>query len=68
MRGYQKLTLNEKLVKEMLSCEWFQALTRIIQNGRESDAEKAVHRGVYWFFDAQTDMMPEMQLVKSGAA
>lgn len=64
MRGYLRLNLNDKLVNGMMSCEWFQELTRIIQDGRENDVEKAVRRGIYWFFDAQADTTPEMQLVK----
>jgi hypothetical protein len=64
MRGYQALTLDEQLRDGMLGCEWFQELTRIIQGGRETDAEQVVRRGIYWFFDAQTDTTLEMQLVK----
>lgn len=64
MQGYQALTLNEQLRDGMLGCEWFQELTRIIQDGRDTDAEQAVRRGIYWFFDAQTDTTLEMQLVK----
>lgn len=64
IQGYQALTLNEQLRDGMLRCEWFQELTRIIQDGRDTDAEQAVRRGIYWFFDAQTDTTLEMQLVK----
>lgn len=64
MRGNQNLTLNKQQMCGMLGCEWFQELTRIIQDGRENDVEQAVRRGIYWFFDAQTDTTPEMQLVK----
>ncbi|QRG26803.1 HEPN domain-containing protein [Halomonas binhaiensis] len=64
MRGYQKLTLNENQVSSLMGCEWFQELARVLQNHRDNDVEEAVRRGIYWFFDAQADMKPEMQLVK----
>ena len=64
MTGFQRLTFNEQHKSGLLGCDWFQDLVRIIQNGKETDAELAVRRGIYWFFDAQTDTSPEMQLVK----
>lgn len=64
MAGFQRLTFNGQHKGGLLSCDWFQDLVRIIQNGKETDAELAVRRGIYWFFDAQTDTSPEMQLVK----
>lgn len=64
MAGFRRLTFNEQHKSGLLSCDWYQHLVRIIQNGKETDAELAVRRGIYWFFDAQTDTSPEMQLVK----
>ena len=62
--GFDRLTFDERHKSGLPSCSWYQDLVRIVQDGKETDAELAVRRGIYWFFDAQTDTSPEMQLVK----
>ena len=64
MVGFKRLTFGEAHKSGLLSCDWYHDLVRITQNGKGSDAELAVRRAIYWFFDAQTDTSPEMQLVK----
>jgi hypothetical protein len=64
MTGFQSITLNAQQVEDLHASEWFLACTRIIQEGADHDAEHAIRRAIYWFFDAQTDTSPEMQLVK----
>ncbi|TFB44915.1 hypothetical protein E3W21_00920 [Pseudomonas sp. F01002] len=64
MTGFQSITLNDDLVEGLQASEWFGELTRIIQEGSNDDAEHAIRRAIYWFFDAQADTSPEMQLVK----
>ncbi|ENT5423170.1 HEPN domain-containing protein [Pseudomonas aeruginosa] len=64
MVGFQRLTFGEEHKSGLLSCDWYHDLVRITQNSKGSDAELAVRRAIYWFFDAQTDTSPEMQLVK----
>ncbi|HZX51739.1 MAG TPA: hypothetical protein VFE95_06965 [Pseudomonas sp.] len=64
MTGFQSIALDDGLVDGLQASEWFGVLTRIIQEGGDSDAEHAVRRAIYWFFDAQTDTSAEMQLVK----
>lgn len=64
MTGFRSITLDEVLVQGLQASEWFEELTRIIQEGDSSDAEHAVRRAIYWFFDAQADTSTEMQLVK----
>ncbi|WP_259639529.1 HEPN domain-containing protein [Pseudomonas syringae group genomosp. 3] len=64
MKGFQSVTLDDGHVEGLLTSEWFGELTRIIQEGSDSDAEHAVRRAIYWFFDAQADTSAEMQLVK----
>jgi hypothetical protein len=64
MKGFQTIDLDEALVKQLYESEWFGELTEIIQRKSGTDAENAVRRAVYWFFDAQTDTSQEMQLVK----
>lgn len=63
MTGYQSITLNYGHVEELQASEWFGELTRIIQEVGGSDAEHAIRRAIYWFFDAQADTSAEMQLV-----
>ena len=64
MVGFKRFTFGEAHKSGLLSCDWYHDLVRITQNGKGSDAELAVRRAIYWFFDAQTDTSPEMQLVK----
>jgi hypothetical protein len=64
MTRFQSITLDVGHVEELQASEWFGVLTRIIQGGGDSDAEHAVRRAIYWFFDAQADTSAEMQLVK----
>lgn len=64
MKGFQSITLDDGDVERLRASEWFVELTRIIQGGSDSDAENAVRRAIYWFFDAQADTSAEMQLVK----
>ena len=64
MAGYQSISLNYEHAEGLQTSEWFCELTRIIQEGGDSDAELAVRRAIYWFFDAQADTSAEMQLVK----
>ncbi|MDN3221994.1 HEPN domain-containing protein [Pseudomonas nunensis] len=64
MTGFQSITLDHDLVEGLQASEWFVELTRIIQEGGDGDAEHAVRRAIYWFFDAQADTSAEMQLVK----
>lgn len=64
MKGFQSITLDDGHVEGLQASEWFVELTRIIQGESDSDAEHAVRRAIYWFFDAQADTSAEMQLVK----
>ncbi|WP_421091787.1 hypothetical protein [Pseudomonas asiatica] len=64
MRGFQSIDLDDALVKQLHESEWFVELAEIIQRNSGTDAEHAVRRAIYWFFDAQTDTSEEMQLVK----
>lgn len=64
MTGSLHITLDSEHVEGLRVSEWFGELTRIIQEGGGRDAEHAVRRSIYWFFDAQADTSAEMQLVK----
>ena len=64
MKGFQSITLDASHVEGLQTSEWFSELTEIIQGDSDSDAEHAVRRAIYWFFDAQADTTAEMQLVK----
>lgn len=64
MKGFQSITLDDGYVEGFQASEWFVELIRIIQGESDSDAEHAVRRAIYWFFDAQADTSAEMQLVK----
>lgn len=64
MAGYQFITLDHEQVHQLQTSEWFVELVRITQEGGGDDAEDAIRRAIYWFFDAQADTSPEMQLVK----
>jgi len=62
--GFQRLNLKRDHVESLLTCDWFRELTRIGQLDFGNDVEQAVRRGLYWFFDAQTDNSIEMKFVK----
>jgi len=64
MKGFQSINLDDVYIEGLQTSEWFIELTRIIQEEGGSDAEHAVRRAIYWFFDAQADTSAEMQLVK----
>lgn len=58
------LPVKKAAMVELSERDWFNNLVRIIQVNAETDLEQAVRRGVYWYFDAQSDGTLEMQLVK----
>jgi len=62
--GFQRLDLKHDHAESLLTCDWFIELTRIGQLDGGNDAEQAVRRGLYWFFDAQADNGIEMKFVK----
>lgn len=62
--GFQALEFTEDHATTLLDCEWFQELVRISQSDTGNDAERALRRGLYWFFDAQADTSVEMKFVK----
>lgn len=62
--GFQCLDLTQDNATSLLDCEWFQELVRISQLDAGSDAERALRRGLYWFFDAQADTSMDMKFVK----
>ncbi|QQQ52336.1 hypothetical protein JJQ97_09030 [Pseudomonas syringae] len=62
--GFQRLDLKHDYADSLLTCDWFIELTRIGQLDVGNDAEQAVRRGLYWFFDAQADNSIEMKFVK----
>jgi hypothetical protein len=64
MKGFQSIDLDDALVERLHASQWFSELIEIIQGRNVSDAELAVRRAIYWFFDAQADTSEEMQLVK----
>lgn len=64
IKGFQSIDLDDALIEQLHASEWFGELAEILQRKIGSDAEHAVRRAIYWFFDAQADTSEEMQLVK----
>ncbi|WP_256676026.1 HEPN domain-containing protein [Pseudomonas sp. Kh13] len=62
--GIQCLDFTREHADSLVSCEWFKAITCIIQADARGDAESALCRALYWFFDAQADTSLEMKFVK----
>lgn len=64
MENLQALTFNTEHAEGLSSCNWFKELARIVNLESFNEMEGVVRRGIYWFFDAQSDSVLEMQLVK----
>lgn len=62
--GIQCLDFTREHADSLASCEWFKAIACIIQSDARGDAESALCRALYWFFDAQADTSLEMKFVK----
>lgn len=64
MENLQGLTFDAEHAEGLSSCNWFNELIRIVNLESFNEMEGVVRRGIYWFFDAQSDSVLEMQLVK----
>lgn len=64
MEALQGLTFNAEQAEGLSSCNWFNELIRIVNLPSFNEMEGVVRRGIYWFFDAQSDSALEMKLVK----
>ncbi|GHS82584.1 hypothetical protein PAGU2196_34180 [Pseudomonas sp. PAGU 2196] len=60
----QALRMSAVHADGLVACDWFQYLVSVIESKSPSEIEILIKRGLYWFFDAQTDCALEMKLVK----
>lgn len=44
--------------------DWFSPLLALLLKSPATETESAIHRSIYWFYDAQADQNHEMRLVK----
>lgn len=58
------LHINESIAEDIGASEWFSNLIEIIYRPPTSELETVIRRSLFWFYDAQADLLPEMQLVK----
>ncbi|UVL23723.1 HEPN domain-containing protein [Pseudomonas donghuensis] len=62
--GVQRLELTQEFASFLQDSDWFPELVRISQLDAGNDAEQALRRALYWYFDAQADTSLEMKFIK----
>lgn len=62
--GVNSLEFTREHADYLASCDWFEIIARTIRSDSKGDAEDALCRALYWYFDAQADSSIEMRFVK----